>query len=367
LPTPAQIAGGAPPGHGVDAGAAFAVALAAVLNAGLAATLVRRRLDPAVPLPPHLDAALVVESDAPCRFVLAELRVVYHRVVASFPGGEEKLVLRFSGERAESHDLAIDLPAGAVVLTASLAVDAQLRPDHPAAEDGGEPLAAPSETAGVHVDAECWAAQPLRPPRAVSASGVALAVMAMADEVELRVEVQADWQGRPSGRTLAAGAVALSAPGESAWSLVPFRESVVLPPQPHWLLATAVRGAAVWLARAGDGAVRLLAAGAPAGAGTEQSVLAGLEARHELVSRTETAAPRPQTGLAVGTVAVPTMAPPGGGERADAQRFDLTAALNAYLASHTAGAPVVSVPLTFRAIAAGRVTVYPPSVTYDAL
>jgi hypothetical protein len=205
----------------------------------------------------------VIDADARCRLSLSGFRVVYHRVVESFPGGEEKRVLRFCGDRVEAQDVAVERRVGAVVVSASLAIDTQLRPDHPADEGGGASLAAaPSETAGVEVRPGRWAARPLRP--------------------------------------------------------------------------------------AGE------------------RVLAGIEVRHEIVSRTESGAGAARAGLAVGSVsALGLTAAPGAPERADARRFDLTAALNEYLASHPAGASDVSTPLTFQAMVAGRVTVYPPAVAYD--
>ena len=91
--------------------------------------------------------------------------------------------------------------------------------------------------------------------------------------------------------------------------------------------------------------------------GRDGEAIAGLSVRAELLaapvspeSAVETAAP---LALAVGDVAVAS--PP---LATGARTFEITAALQV----QPAGAPV---PLTFRALGPGNVTVYPPRVEYD--
>jgi len=123
-----------------------------------------------------------------------------------------------------------------------------------------------------------------------------------------------------------------------------------------WVVVSAVRGAAVWLAPSAEASGR---PPTPVRA-RDGTALDGLAVLAELMG--PPAGPAAETGaeplaLEVGGTAVD--APPADG---GARSFDITAALQAWLAS---GGDPGQVPLTFRAIGPGNLTVYPPVVEFD--
>lgn len=325
------------PGDPVDVGGLLAGALQNLLS----------RVAP--PLPATVEVPLVVAADVPCLFELQALAVPYRLAVESLPGGEEKKVLRFEEGRVSSGEVRLRLPAGARVASAVLAAVASLREDR--ALEAGAGGAAPAETSGVRVEPGARAAQAFTPAEAVAVSGVALGLMGLAPGSELRIELQEDSGGEPSGRKLAEGSLAIEQAGERLWATARFPEPVILPAQQHWLLLTAASGGAVWLARTGTTPVRLLGRPSPK----------DLEALLHVLSPFSPAdgSRPPQPELRLGEAVIPATEEPE-----DRRSYDLTAALNQHLAAQgSAGA--VDVPLLFTSIVPGMLTVYPPRIVYD--
>jgi hypothetical protein len=341
----------------VDAGAGFAAAAKSLF----------------ADLPPGLAgaAALVIESDAPCRFTLDALDLPLHFAIEALPGGGDKLSVRLAGGGAAAEPIALSLPSGAEVLSATLRVSESFGRDRPAAPGGEAPrgAAAGDELTGaddgLYLDADlaagAWAGYPLTPPSALAATGVALAVLPLAAEGELRVEVQADAGGAPSGSALAAGAVPLGAAGRAAWVTLALAEPVVFPARPLWLLVRAARGRALWLAAADAEATatrldrrdpqdRWQAAGGLRGGRPLAALLADSRKLREGPAAALTAGGRPVAPAADG----------GDG----ATRYDLAAALNAVLAAAPEDGAPVAADLVFTAPVAGRLTVYPPRIEY---
>jgi hypothetical protein len=110
---------------------------------------------------------------------------------------------------------------------------------------------------GVHVGIERWAAQGVTPPHAISVSGMAFALMAVAANTRVLVKLQEDWRDRLSGRKLAAGTIMLERVGQRSWVTLLFPEPIVIPSKPHWILVKAADGRAVWLADVGDTPARV--------------------------------------------------------------------------------------------------------------
>jgi len=304
----------------------------------------------ASPLPTTVDVPLVVAADIPCFFELQALAIPYHLAVESLAGGEEKKVLRFEEGRVSSGEVLLILPAGARVASAVLEAVTSLREGRPI--EAGTSGAAPTETSGVRLEAGVQAAQAFTPAEAVSVSGVAVGLMGLAAGTELRVVLQEDSQGEPSGRKLAEGSLVIERAGEKLWTAVLFPESVILPSQQHWLLLTVSSGGAVWLARSGPTPVRLLGRSSPG----------GLEALVRILSpsgRAPDGSRPPQLELRIGETVIPATEEPE-----DRRSYDLTAALNQHIAARGSAA-AVDVPLLFTSIVPGMLTVYPPRIVYD--
>lgn len=357
---PGEVGKSVPAEQGsVDAGPALAEALSRYLGTFLAE-----------PAPEYIDVALVIASDAPCVLDIAQCDVVYHLAQHSFPGGETKHVLRFTGERLESQALSLQLPGNAAITFAEIEMAISARGGRLLLSGDGEDLseAALLQHMGTRIDVERWVAQRIVTPEATSVSGLALGLMPTAAGTELSVEVQEEWQGQPSGRKLVEGAIELARVGRRAWAVLELAKAIVLPAQPHWLLVKATRGHAIWLAEAGDGPIRVLDR-ASGGNWVERSTLDGFRALYRFFSQ-RAADPQAQEGAAVtiriGESVLTPAPPPNGPEVAsarDTRRFDLAPALNACL-DPPVGAPIV-VTLSFSAGFLGFITVYPPQIEYD--
>lgn len=328
----------------VDAGQALAEVLARHL-AGLPA-----------PLPAGVDLALVIAADAPCQLDLQAVEVPYRLIRRSLASGAVKEVVRFAGSGAADRPVVLRLPGGATVTAATLKSVPSLRGDHRVFAGAAGTDEVPGEQAGVRIDGGSWVAQELTPPRAVVATGVAIGLLTLAGDTELTVQVREDHEGAPAGRKLVQGALRFDVAGRRLWATLFFPAPVILPARACWLLATATRGEAVWLARAASTSVRLL--GRPAAPAARQAELDGLATLYRLLAADEDGLRTPTPDLLVAGTPVPAVAAGMDGKTA----YDLTAALNAHLSGAVGPAEV---PLTFTSGVPGTLTVYPPRVEYE--
>jgi hypothetical protein len=352
-----------------DAASAFAAVLQAYVDALL------------VPLGAAVAVSLVAESDAPCALTLTQVAVGYQLVRTRFAGeltGKPKAVLGFPAGTVAPAAVAIELPGAAQVVSAWLETSETL----PAAlaPSGGSWTTRAADLGGVKRGVQIvpgrGAAARLDAGAGLRASRVALGVHVLEAPAELQVQLVADHDGAPSGPPLAEGTIAIagadrragptagtgatpsgnaglaaavSAPGRREWVTAALDEVPLPAGTLYWVVVDAARGAVVWLA--GTGESEMLVRG---GDGEE---LGGLSMLAELLAAPVTPDAEDDAAaalaLAVGDAAVAS--PPA---TTGARKFDITAALRA----QPAGAPV---PLTFRAVGPGNVTVYPPRIEYD--
>ena len=336
----AQIAAAADP---VSAHLRSAIGRAALLD-GLNAVVTGDALyDPArfagVALSPATEAARAA-GDLP-RLNRLLLQNAYPDLVAA---PSAKRVLRFPADRAGQAAVAVSLPAGAVVSKAALSTQESLGPDR-----ADEPAGAATGRSGVHVSGDDTAAVSVSLEQAVTATGLALPLLGLAAGTQVVVELVADDQGAPAGKTLATAATALGPPGALEWSTVHF-DPVVLDAGPVWIALRAPKGEAVWLAAGSSDGLHVVRT--PDGAAPTETVLPALEPLYRFLSRSGAAAGAPATTLELGGMAI---AAARDGEKSS---YDLAAALQA-------AASGGRVPLTFTSTAAGTITVYPPHVEFD--
>jgi hypothetical protein len=200
------------------------------------------------PLGDFEDVALVLESDGPCIFYPYAVVINYALERQGFaPGDAEKRVLQFGGRSLDSLNVEVELPTGAKVRSAALRTVESFGSDRPADGASGQV----SKERGFYIDAEKWTAAPVEPAEPVVASGISLALVALADATALAVELREDWQGAPSGRILAVGAIDVPRAAELVWATLLLPADVTLFGQTYWLAARAAKGAAVLLADAG--------------------------------------------------------------------------------------------------------------------
>lgn len=301
-----------------------------------------------------VEVALVIEADVPCRLALEAFGVAVTWRVRSFADGGGKRVLRPTGPGRVAEAPALSVPAGGRVVRSALTIDASLGPER-LAEGRELETEALDARRGALVTTECWVGVPVARGSALVATGVGVPVLGLARGAAVRIELHADAGGVPAGAPLAAVEVAARPAGVVRWHHPGFPEPVAVSTAPHWLLARASRGSALWLARpGGPPPARFESPSPPAawrrlGGGGDASPL------FRFTSAANALREAPGVELAIGGRPAPGMHQPDG-----TVLFDLAAPLEAFLA--LAGAEVGEVPLELSAGAGGIVTVYPPEI-----
>lgn len=364
--------GGEPADGQIAGGAALADALARLLNRHLAALR-----DAGQPIPAQVGAALLVESSAPCRFQLQTLTLVYRVVTASWLGlagaaAQEKQVLRFSDQHLDSATLSVALPAAASLQSAALrAVISRAAPPSTAgqANGTGDIFPPPAQTAGFYVDHRAVALA-VTPPAALTASGVAVAVLPLSPDLALQLALHADAAGAPAGVELATVTVGGEPAGQARWVTAQLPARLPLSRQRVWLVLRAQTGACIWLAT-GDTTPEDVAISRQDEArglwlSQPRGVLPGLAYRllsPALAGPPDLSTPAAQPSLSVSLAGTPLVA----GIEGDTHTFDLMPALAAYLQSGPAPdlAGLVYAPLAFRAFGLRQATVYPPRLAFS--
>jgi hypothetical protein len=344
----------------VHTGAAFGKALQTLLAAQWSQALAAHQQNPAsAPLPDYLDAALVLQSDAPCLVSISQFNVTFHRLLASFPSGSGKQVLRYAGKMVERQSVSIQLPASATVASATLRINESFHPGG-AAVTGADLLASGSiaQDRGIRISAS--SAQRASPSNSVAAAGIALGLVALEPGTQLAVELQPDQNSLPTGKKLTAASISLDRVGQLQWAVASFQTPVALPGQPFWILVSVQRGSAVWLVAPGSEPARLLEKSNALW--TEVARVDGLQAMNRVLSPAMPANLQPpaRTHLSIG------MSELAGALQADGSRlFNAASQINAFLLAHNQSPQAVTIPLVFTTGAAGQITVYPPHITYD--
>jgi hypothetical protein len=264
----------------------------------------------------------------------------------------EKRVLRFAGNRAETRELALRLPAGVTVVEAALETIESIGADRPAGE--GTTEGQPSTNSGVRVEPETTVAASTELETTLAATGLGLLLVPTTEKAELLAELREDHSGTPKGRKLAEATFAVEGLGVRTWATVRFESPIALQAQPHWVVLAARSGSSVWLGEPAAGDVHVLERSGEA----PRDAIRGVAPIHRILSRSPELAAEP--AVAVTIAGEPTTMTAAG----ESRTYDLTAALNAYLAEQ-GGSGIVSIPLTIATASAGSITVNPPHVVYD--
>jgi len=356
-PTPEDIAETPPASlNDVEAGKAIAAALGRYLDDFFAP---QQPPDGNEPLPEFVDVALVLESDAPCVLDLEALDVVYHPLTRSFHSGDgemlDKQVLRFPGGLGVAREVLIRLPSNASIGSARLETVESFATDRLLASSDDPPNIPLTQDTGVHLSVGRWAAQAVVPPRAMSVSGVAVALLPLARGTRVLVELQEDSDGLPSGKKLATASLSLDQPGRRDRVALPFPEVVTLFSERYWLLLGTASGQAIWLADSGDGDLKVL----DRTTGGSKAI-DGLVATQQLLVRDGQTQEQQPASLAVGGNTVV-----GTAGQDNARTYDLSSAIGSYLESSVTTDKATTIPLTLTSALRGIATVYPPEIEYD--
>ncbi len=346
----------------VDAGEA----LAAELELGIPRLLERRReLFQGKVLTEEqffFDVALVLESDAPCRFRTTTFNISYLYARDSWSNGELKQVLHFNGQQVTSQQISFQLPSAAVVASATLVASESFHGPQAQLENGGPEFfqALIEQDTGSKITNTCWVAQSFTHFEMRSISGIALGLLPITEEAQLQIEIREDFQGYPNGRKLLSETLRLGQPGRRNWSILWFKESIAISTQPHWLLLTTLSGQALWLTQEGTSQICILGKSDQPTIETKLATFRNITTFHRLfVSASKNHRALPQVSLSIGGQIVPPIA-----LQNNAYVYDLTNSLETYFGSHTSELTPM-VPLCFSAMASGTVVVYPPHIEYD--
>ncbi|MGD8543277.1 MAG: hypothetical protein PVI39_13360, partial [Desulfobacteraceae bacterium] len=211
-------------------GERLAEALQALLDEHLAALReeAQKKGTPAV-IPDRLQVPLVMESDAPCRVKLNTLAVQYHLTRQtlcteknSAPSGE-KIRLRFPGGKTVTRHVTVSLPAGALVAGVTLKVAPAFGANPAVVLNAGSAEGqAPEESYGIALSTERRAAVAVTPATPLTVTGLGLPLLAHAVGTELRVALEGDWNGAPSGNVLAAAQLTIDEAGVTGYYRVDF-------------------------------------------------------------------------------------------------------------------------------------------------
>ena len=264
----------------------------------------------------------------------------------------EKRVLRFTGNRTETRELAIRLPAGVTVVEATLETIESIGGDRPAAGEGTTDQ--PPTSSGVRIELETVVGARTELDTTLAATGLGLLLVPTAQKAELLAELREDHAGAPKGRKLAEASFVVEGLGERTWATVRFPSPIALQAQAHWVVLAARSGSAIWLAEPSAGDVQVLERSGEA----PRDTIRGVAPIHRILSRSSELAAEP--AVVVTIAGEPTTTTADG----ESRTYDLAAALNTYLAKQS-GTGLLSIPLTIATASAGSITVNPPQVLYD--
>jgi hypothetical protein len=265
----------------------------------------------------------------------------------------ENRVLRFAGNRAETRELAIRLPAGATVVEATLETIESIGTDRPTAGGGTTVGQAPTDS-GVRLDPETTVAARTELDATLAATGLGLLLVPTTEKAELLAELREDHSGEPKGRKLAETTVVVEGLGSRTWATARFAAPIALQAQTHWVVLAARSGGAVWLAEPAGGEVHVLERSGEA----PRDTIRGVVPIHRILSRSNELVAEPAVAVTIAGEPATTTADD------ESRTYGLTAALNAYLANQ-GGSGIVSIPLTIATASEGSVSVNPPQVVYD--
>lgn len=278
------------------------------------------------------------------------LDAAYPELLAA-PG--EMRVLRFAGNRAETRELAIRLPAGATVVEATLETIESIDADRPTA-GGGTTVGQPPASSGVRVDPDTTVAARTELDTTLAATGLSLFLVPTTEKAELLAELREDHAGSPKGRKLAEATLVVEGLGSRAWATARFAAPIALQAQPHWVVLAARSGSAVWLGEPAAGEVQVLERAGEA----PRDAIRGVVPIHRVLSRSTELLAEPAVAVTIASEPTTTTA------EGESRTYDLTAALNAYLGDQGESG-TVSIPLTIATASNGIITVDPPHVVYD--
>ncbi|MDX2504026.1 MAG: hypothetical protein QNL62_06065 [Gammaproteobacteria bacterium] len=310
----------------------------------------------------HIDLAVVVESDNPCKLNVTTLSIDYN--VVFFPklmGWKlktglleivDKLVLRYPEKNIETKRITFDVPASATSVI--LKLDASFSKNAAAIPEEGLPKTYQHIKTGFLVESDTWIAQRIDVADPQVIKGFMLALMPVGDNIEMICELQTDFQNKPSGESVFSVTKALStAKKQQPVQFIP-QNPVTLQPQPYWLMIKTTGKNAIWLAQPVSAPAMLMQQKEPQNIWTEIELKTTIEAISIVIENNlaSTALPYKISINGVSSHITP-----------DVQGFcDLSLDIQNYIQSQLNPAQSVSIPVDFTAAGPGLITIYSPEI-----
>ncbi len=337
--------------------------------------------DSSAALPDHVEIALVLESDAPCKVAISDFNITFNHnlnPVISLAGKTvdaqeekkaQKQTLRFPEGEVTQRNISIPFPGNATVTSATIKIVESFGPNRPlpVEEAGVFSQADLSSATGIHLGVNGWVAKEITVGKAKPVSGIALGLIALASGTELSVTLQEDWQGIPSGKILGEGVIRLPQAGKPGWKSLKFTDSTILSSQlRYWIVVKAVSGQAIWITKPGDAAIKILEQPGNNGGWKEKKIHAEIQALLALISRSNREENQPPLTLSIQeNVIQPALNQTT--QNGNTRIFNLASAVNQFISSQPSAANIANVPLTFTALGPGIITVFPPEIEFDVL
>ncbi len=304
----------------------------------------------------HIDIALIVESDAQCRFSLSRFAVYYSPVLTGFrmPDGQksDKIVLRFAKDKIESHNINIKVPLD--FTEAELSLEPSFGNNPPLLTEKDCPVNENALNQGVYINNINWAALPVQPEKAGILQGIYLYLLPLNIKTEIIIELQEDWQGEPSGKLLQTCQTTMGKAGEREFVLFRFAQELPLNPGSYWILLKASFGTAVWLAGQGKGRVKFFAQKQNSIQKESFNSLVDTQPVYKLIFK------RQKNHFSCLQLSIKdNIINP---EPDDKNKYNLKNSIAQYLNSKPGDNTLSDVPLTFTGTGPGLVTVYAPVI-----
>jgi hypothetical protein len=331
-------------------------------------------------LPGSIAMTLVVESDTPAQAHISGFVLRYRLYRGRFTDQAPKRLFEFGGGSLTTRQLAIDVPRGAALWSATLRMMGPFSEpggDDPGgtggeAEDEPAPLAAPASDLGVELHVGETAATRMTLQQAALVQGATVELVALADVGAGRVRLHRDADGSP-GETLGERPFAPLPAGIRRVVRVDFDRPSVVGEGRAWVAVQCDDGALLWLtnnpspATAGSRVLRRAAGEivwAAVGAASDRGAAASLTTASEAGADAAVGPPAFHgVRLYLENKRLRGAAPAPGSPGDKETRFNIVGAVQQIVQSGAGSS--VPVTLSLMSNERGRVTVYPPEFEFD--
>ena len=196
---------------------------------------------------------LLIESDAPCRVILAQATLSLLLEAESL---HEPLTYTFDGSRTETKRHPIAAPPG---VPHSLCIDGTLNAPQPPWQNTPPPMVSGTDLTGIRLSKGDQLGVPITIDQPLKLSGLALGWYNLADTTDLKISISQDSGGRPAAKALAEGSLS---PRDTTPQCLHCRlDETPLQPGLYWIKLRLLEGSGIWLGHPSSSAQNIWQAG----------------------------------------------------------------------------------------------------------